>query len=142
MKQISTVMKNCLFLTFIALIISLPITLNGDKKEEKKNKKVLIEEIEITGKVPSQQPVSTVSNVKKKRMEQTAGKNLSEILPAVCSILFFFTLETVETGCSDGTFPVISISSIRTFLFFFSSFLSPLKIMGREMIRAMDVRKK
>ena len=57
MKQISTVMKNCLFLTFIALIISLPITLNGDKKDEKKNKKVLIEEIEITGKVPSQQPV-------------------------------------------------------------------------------------
>ncbi len=83
MKQISIIMKNYFFIMFIPLIISLPLNLNGEKKEDKKDKKILIEEIEITGKVPSQQPVSTVSNVNKKKLEQTASKNLSEIFPSV-----------------------------------------------------------
>jgi outer membrane receptor protein involved in Fe transport len=75
---------------FLILLLSLSFSIfvfadeqkSESKKKEKKQPRI-IEEIVVTGKTPKQQPLSTVSRVDKKKLSETAPKDLSDVLSYV-----------------------------------------------------------
>jgi outer membrane receptor protein involved in Fe transport len=67
----------------LAVFISLFVFGDDEKTESKDKKKKqpqIIEEIVVTGKTPQQQPLSSVSQIDEKKLDETDSKDLSEIM--------------------------------------------------------------
>ncbi len=83
MNNIKAIYKR---ISLLAIILSLTcFCLWAEKKEDKKEQgkeelKPVIEEIQVTGKIPAQQPISTVSLIGKKKIEKAVPKTLNNIV--------------------------------------------------------------
>lgn len=80
-------MKSVRKLSYLIVFFIIPFFITNpllsqkkEKVKKEKKQKVLIEEIQITAKAPAEQPISTVSIIKKGIIFKSKAKNLSEVV--------------------------------------------------------------
>ncbi|MCI0471608.1 MAG: TonB-dependent receptor plug domain-containing protein, partial [Candidatus Aminicenantes bacterium] len=84
MNDIKAFARKSVVLMMILFIVGsfLPADEPDDKKneQEKDELKPIIEEVVVTGETPAQQPISTVSIIKKEKIEKLVPKNLGNVM--------------------------------------------------------------
>jgi iron complex outermembrane receptor protein len=87
-----------------------------DKKDKKKTgeevQKPIIEEIEVTGKTPAQQPISSVSLVREKELLKTVPRNLGEVMNLSSGVY------VTEGGKSESSIKIRGLASNRVTLMY------------------------